>query len=52
MQLSHKQETFSWFFAAFLMQQKIWIKFWTFWKKDDPQKFCIKENTDSEKKIR
>ena len=45
MQLSQKQKTFSQFFAAFL---KSTLNFEHFEKKDDPQRFCISEITDSE----
>ena len=45
MQLSQKQKTFSQFFSAFLTSS--WnLKY--FEVKDDPQRFCISEITDSE----
>ena len=44
MQLSQKHETFSQFFAKFLKYIK---PFKYFEKKDDPQRFCISEITDS-----
>ena len=44
MELSHKQKTFSEFFAAFL---KYNFNFKHFKKKDDPHRFCIFKVSDS-----
>ena len=43
--LSRKQKLFSQFF-------EMKLKFYTFWKKDDPHRFCISEITDSENVVR
>ena len=48
-QLSQKQRTFSQFLAAFL---KYRLNFEYFEKKDDPNRFCISEITDSENGVR
>ena len=49
MQLSEKQKTFSEFFAPFLK----WISnFERFEKKDERQRFCMSEITNSEKVLR
>ena len=44
MQLSHKQKTLSQLFAPFLKSS---LNFKYFFKKDDLQRFCISETTDS-----
>ena len=49
MQLSHKQKTFSQFFAPFLKSR---LNFEYFFKKDDLQRFCISEITDSVNVVR
>ena len=49
MQLSHKQKSFSEFFATFL--KRSW-NFERFEKKGDPQRFRISEITDSENGVR
>ena len=46
MQLSKKQKHFYDFFFIF----KIYFKFWTFFKKEEPHSWCITEITDSEKR--
>ena len=49
MQLSHKQKTLSQFFAPFLKSS---LNFKYFFKKDDLQRFCISETTDSVNVVR
>ena len=49
MQLSQKQKTFSEFFAAVF---KSTLSFEDFEWKDDSQRFCISEVTDSENVVR
>ena len=49
MQLSHKQKTLSQFFAPFLKSS---LNFKYFLKKDDLQRFCISETTDSVNVVR
>ena len=49
MQLSQKQETFSYFLSAFVEST---LSFEYFGKKDDPQSFFICDITDSENVVR
>ena len=49
MQLSVKQKKI---FSSFCCISETLIKFWTFWKKDDPHSFCISEITDSKIVVR
>ena len=49
MQLSQIQNTFSQFFAAFLKSR---LNFKYFENKDDVDRFCISEITDSENLVR
>ena len=49
MQLSLRQETLSQFFSASL---KFTLRFQYFEKKNDPQRFCISDITDSENAVR
>ena len=49
MQLSEKQKTFPELFPKFLKSR---FNFKHFEKKDDPQRFCILEVTDSENVVR
>ena len=45
MQLPQKQKNLFWIFFCIF---EIYIKFWAFLKKDDPQSWCISVTTDSE----
>ena len=38
------------FFLIFFSVFRIYIKFLTFWKKDDPHNLCISEITDHERR--
>ena len=48
-QLLQKQKTLCHFFSAFL---KYKLNFEYFEKKDDPHRFCISDNTDSENVVK
>ena len=48
MDLSQKQKAFFWIFLCII---EIYIKIWTFEKKNDPHRWCISDMSNSVKRV-